>query len=336
MLSFIAERAKEDAAAIVRPGGEQMSYATLAMASAAITQALAERVGDPARRIVGIAVDEGAAFVASLLAVLEAGAVAMPLDLRRGIPALEVEAARARALAVVVGDAATDRLEIVAVDASRRELPPEACLLVDAGGRRALHSRLALGVAVDAVAAALGLDARSRVPLGDPPAHTTSLLNALATLRAGGALLVGDAAGANVTLPAVVDTAEALRLGVGELELRGDEAHGPTMMLGYLDDDQATRAAFVERDGKRWVRVHALDAVDADALERVIAATPGVREAAVLSVRDAAGERHYAFVAGDATAVPRHPARVVALDSLPHRSDGAVDREALRRMATVE
>ena len=268
--------------------------------------------------------------------MLEAGAVAMPLDLRRGIPALEIEAARARALAVIVGDAAADRLEVVAVDASRRELPAEACLLVDAGGRRALHSRLALGVAVDAIAAALGLDARSRVPLGDPPAHTTSLLNALATLRAGGALLVGDAAGANVTLPVVVDTAEALRLGVGELELRGDEAHGPTMMLGYLDDAEATRAAVVERDGKRWVRVHAVDAVDAAALERVIAATPGVREAAVLDVRDAAGARLYAFVAGDATAVPRHPARVVALDSLPHRGDGAVDREALRRMATAE
>jgi hypothetical protein len=56
----------------------------------------------------------------------------------------------------------------------------------------------------------------------------------------------------------------------------------------------------------------------------------------VLAVRDAAGERLYAFVAGDTTAVPRHPARVVTLDSLPHRTDGTVDREALRRMATVE
>jgi len=56
----------------------------------------------------------------------------------------------------------------------------------------------------------------------------------------------------------------------------------------------------------------------------------------VLAVRDAAGERYQAFVAGDATAVPRHPARVVALDSLPHRPDGSVDREALRRMASAD
>jgi len=345
VLSFIAERAKEDAVALVRPGGEQMTYATLAMASAALTQALGERVGDPARRLVAIAVEEGAAFVASLLAVLEAGAVAMPLDLRRGITALEREAAAARALAVVVGDAAEDRLEVVAVDASRRELPPEACLVVEAGGRHAVHSRAALGIGVDAIVQALGLDARSRVPLGEPPAHLTSLLDALATLRAGGTLLIGDAPGANVTRPAVLDTAEALRLRLAGtplpgVELRGEgsvvEAHAPTMMLGYLDDAAATRAALVERDGKRWVRARSVDAVDPDALERVVAATPGVREAAVLSVRDAAGDRLYAFVAGDAAAVPRHPARVVALESLPHRADGSIDREALRRMASAD
>jgi acyl-coenzyme A synthetase/AMP-(fatty) acid ligase len=71
-------------------------------------------------------------------------------------------------------------------------------------------------------------------------------------------------------------------------------------------------------------------------MERAIAATAGVREAAVLLVRDRAGERVYAFIAGDATAVPRHPARVVTLESLPHRADGAVDREALRRMVSVD
>ncbi|HEX8953374.1 MAG TPA: hypothetical protein VF945_16075, partial [Polyangia bacterium] len=114
------------------------------------------------------------------------------------------------------------------------------------------------------------------------------------------------------------------------------EAHAPTTMLGYLDDPEATRAAFVERDGRRFVRARAVDRVDVAALERAIASTPGVREAAVLAVRAGAGERYWAFVAGDATAVPRHPARLVALESLPHRPDGVVDREALRRMASAD
>ena len=400
MLSFIAERAQEDAPALVRPGGEAMSYATLAMATSAVMQALGERVGDIAHRIVGVAVDEGAAFIASVLAVLEAGGVVMPLDLRRGVPALELEAARARALAVLVGDAAADRLDIVAVDASRRQLPDEACLLLDAGGRRAVHSRAGLGIAVDAVAAQVGLDAGSRLPLVGPLAHGSVLMTALATLRAGGALLVVGALGpaeqaramaalgANVVsapaatlqsiasptvarvvvageadpvalahafpaarLARALDTGEALRVAAAEaggalaalpgFELRagGDEvveAHAPTAMLGYLDDPDATHAAFVERDGRRFVRARPLDRADAAALERAIVATPGVREAAVLSVRDAAGERYYAFVAGDATCVPRHPARLVTLESLPHRADGAVDREALRRMASAD
>jgi len=350
VLTFIAEKAAEDAPALVRPSGEQMTYATLAMASAAIMQAVGARVGEFAHRIIGVAVDEGAGFVASVLAVLEGGGVAMPLDLRRGIPALEHEAARARALAVIVGVAAEDRLDVVAVDASRRELPPEACLLVEAGGRRAVHSRAALGIAVDAVVQSLALDASSRVAIAAPLADTTSLLTALATLRAGGTLLVGTADGGNVVLPRVVDTAEALRVATidegGELRAlpnvtlrqEGDtiEVRAATTMLGYLDDADATRAAMIERDGERWVRARAVGSVDAAALERHIASIPGVREAAVLALPDAAAPRIHAFVAGDATAVPRHPARVVVLDSLPHRSDGAVDREALRRMVSVD
>lgn len=341
MLSFIAEKAAEDAPALVRPSGEQMTYATLAMASAAVMQAIGARVGDFAHRIVGVAVDEGAGFVASVLAVLEGGGVVLPLDGRRGIAALEHEAARARALAVVVGVAEEDRLDVVAVDASRRELPAEACLLLEAGGRRALHSRAALGIGVDACVRALGLDARSRVALAGPLVETTALLTALATLRAGGTLLVDADGGGDVALPRVLDTAEALRVAVDGRALDGVtvreaggalEVRSPTMMLGYLDDAEATRAAFFERDGERWVRAHAAGFVDVVALERANAATPGVRQAAVIE----AGGRVYAFVAGDATAVPRHPVRVVTLDSLPRRTDGSVDREALRRMVTTD
>ena len=341
MLSFIAEKAAEDAPALVRPTGEQMTYATLAMAATAIMQALGARVGDFAHRIVGVAVDEGAGFMASVLAVLEGGGVVLPLDGRRGIAALEHEAARARALAVIVGVAEEDRLDVVAVDASRRELAPDACLLVDAGGRRAVHCRTALGIGVDACVRALALDAHSRVAIDAPLVETTALLTALATLRAGGTLCVGTSTGGNVVLPRALDTAEALRVAVDGHALPGVtmrpsddalEVRSPTMMLGYLDDAEATQAAFFERDGGRWVRAHAAGFVDVAALERSIAATPGVREAAVFD----AGGRHYAFVAGDAAAVPRHPARIVALESLPHRADGSVDREALRRMVTTD
>lgn len=408
MLTFIAERAKEDATALVRPGGESMSYGTLAMASAAVMQALGERVGDVARRIVGVAVEEGAGFVASVLAVLEAGAVVLPLDPRRGLFALEREAAAVRALAVIIGDAADDRLDVVAVDASRRELPAEACALLDAGGRRALYSRAALGIGVDAVVQQVGLDATARVPvLGAPAATSTLIGTVLPTLRAGGTLLLVNALpaaeqaramvalGGNVvtgTMPELAaltadaaglparrvvavgapddaalaslagafptaslgrafDTGEALRIAAAErdadwtalpgvelafVDAATAEVAAPTAMLGYLDDADATRAAFVERDGRRLVRARDVGFVDAALLERIIAAAPGVREAAVVAARDARGERLYAFVSGDSAAAPQHPARLVTLESLPHRSDGSVDREALRRMVSTD
>jgi acyl-coenzyme A synthetase/AMP-(fatty) acid ligase len=113
------------------------------------------------------------------------------------------------------------------------------------------------------------------------------------------------------------------------------------------------------RDGARWVRTGdravrtnggfalagradgtvdvAGERIDPTALERALVATPGIRQAAVLAVADAAaGTRLYAFYAGDAAQAPRHPARLVQLESLPHEAGGAVDREALRRMATAE
>jgi acyl-CoA synthetase (AMP-forming)/AMP-acid ligase II len=139
------------------------------------------------------------------------------------------------------------------------------------------------------------------------------------------------------TLARAYDTGEALRV-AGESLASGDGwiEVGPTTMLGYLDDAEATRAALVERDGRRLVHAQPPERIAPEALERLIASTPGVREAAVLAIRDTAGERLHAFVAGDASLVPRHPARVAVLESLPHAADGAVDRQALRRMASVD
>jgi hypothetical protein len=401
-LGFIAEKAAEDAPALIRPGGEAMSYATLAMASSAIMQALGERVGDVAHRIVGVAVDDGAGFIASVLAVLEAGGVVLPLDLRRGIAALELEAARARAVAVIVGDAAEDRLDVVAGDESRRALEAEACLLVDARGRRAVCSRAGLGIGVDAIVRQVGLDATSRLPLIGPLAHASVLTTALATLRAGGALLlVGALApdeqaramaelGANVLsgtmatlmpiaetpppgitrvvavgareieplrarfasarISRALDTGEALRIAAAEddgewialpaIELRHTldafEVQSATAMLRYLDDAEATAAASVELDGHRWLRAFDVDGVDAATLERAIARAPGVRQVAVLALRSGGAERLHAFVAGKTEAVQQHPARVVTLETLPHRADGSIDREALRRMVATD
>lgn len=338
MLSFIAERAKEDADALVRPSGERLTYGSLGMAAAAILQAIDGRVGDISHRLVGIAVSDAAGFVASLLAVLEAGGVAMPLDVSRGDAALQDEVARTRALAVIVGDAEEDRLDIIPGDPVRRELWADSALALAAGGRRAILGARALGQAVDAVAAAAGWTAPTRTFLHGDLSRPAMLVPLLATLRAGGTLVDRGADGAPSR---ACDLAEALRIGsfdegilqpladcrfaFGDAELLVD---CPWAMLGYLDDDAATRAAFVTRDGKPLLRA-------SFAIERALAAQPGVREAAVLAYAAAGGGARLAgFVAGaDATFAG---AKVVTLESLPHAADGTIDRAKLRRMSSAD
>ena len=339
MLSFIAERAKEDADALVRPNGERLTYASLAMASAAVMQALDGRVGEIGRRLVGIAVADAAGFVASLLAVLEAGGVAMPLDLGRGEAALQDEVERLRAVAVIVGDADEDRLDVIAGDAARRELPAESALALAADGRRAIVGARPLGRAVDAIVADAAWTAESRTSLHGDLSRPSQLVPLLATLRAGGTLVD---AGAAATTPATTacDLAETLRIGTfaeGILRpLPGCEfafvdgellVDCPWPMLGYLDDDAATRAAFVTRDGKAFVRASL-------AIERLLAAQPGVREAAVLAFAHAGGARLAGFVSGAGATFGG--AKVATLESLPHAADGTIDRGKLRRMSSAD
>jgi acyl-coenzyme A synthetase/AMP-(fatty) acid ligase len=107
-------------------------------------------------------------------------------------------------------------------------------------------------------------------------------------------------------------------------------------MMGYLDDDAATRAAFVGRGGHSWLRAGA-------ALERALAATPGVHEAAVVAAADPrGGVRVYGFVAAPAATVATveraapFAGKLVPLESLPHAADGTVDRQALRRMVAPD
>jgi acyl-CoA synthetase (AMP-forming)/AMP-acid ligase II len=190
MLSFIAERSREDASALMRPSGETLTYASLAMAAAAVEQALTARVGDVARRAVGIFASDGAQRLAALLAVLEAGGVALPLDERVGLAQARAQARTARAVALIVGDAGEDRLDIEPVDPARLTLPPESALLLGRGPQRAVFSRAAVVAAVDALVQSQSLTAATRMALFTPGAAAAMLVGqALATLRAGGTLL---------------------------------------------------------------------------------------------------------------------------------------------------
>jgi acyl-CoA synthetase (AMP-forming)/AMP-acid ligase II len=340
MLSFIAERSVEDADALVRPDGLRLTYASLAMATAAVQQAIDARVGDVRGLLVGIAVDDAAGFVATLLAVLEAGGVALPLF---GASA-QADAENARAVAVVVGDPAEDRLDVVAGDATRRQLPAEAALALAAGaGRRAVIAAPALGATVDAVVAAELRTAATRTPVAAPFGEPAMLMELLATLRAGGTIVDARAPAAPAATVRGLDAAECLRVGHagvdrvvhplaagalavvdGELEVRG-----PGLMMGYLDDDVSSHAAWSMRNGERWLRL-------GRALERGISGGSGAHQAAIIAVPVAGGgARVYGFVDDDELPLPAAIKRVV-LESLPHTPDGAIDRRALLRMVSAD
>lgn len=149
----------------------------------------------------------------------------------------------------------------------------------------------------------------------------------------------------------------------GDIEVRG-----PTVMAGYLHRPEATREAL--RDG--WLRTKDLGRLDARGrltvlsrrtdlilrggeniypaeLEAVLAAHPGVQEAAVVGLPDARwGEVPVAFVVAREGASPlpeleawcraslagfKIPARFLPIDALPRNAMGKLERTRLRERA---
>ena len=326
-----------------------------------------------------------AGFLASVLAVLEAGGVVMPLDLRRGIPALEREAARrarARGHRRRRGgrSARRGRGRRQPARAAGRGVPASSTRR----GRRAVHGRAGLGLAVDAIARQVGLDARlaagarraagARVGADDGAGDVARgrLARCVGGRRQSSSAWRGEARrqrrlGRRSALTScrwrrrrrsrawcssAAATLAALRRGVSRR--RGSRARSTPprrcasppprattpwtraarrqwlrrrrRARGALADGdarlprrcRATGAAFVERDGGRWLRAWPVDRVDAAALERALAATPACarRPCSPCATPPASGSTRSS--PATPSRVPRHPARVVVLDSLPH------------------
>jgi O-succinylbenzoic acid--CoA ligase len=151
----------------------------------------------------------------------------------------------------------------------------------------------------------------------------------------------------------------------GDIEVRG-----PTVMAGYLNRPEATREAL--RNG--WLRTKDVGLLDAKGrlrvlsrrtdlivrggeniypaeLEAVLAAHPGIQEAAVVGVPDARwGEVPVAFVVTRGGNTPpedlgawcreslagfKVPARFLGIDALPRNAMGKVERTVLRQRATA-
>lgn len=193
MLSWLCEQAEEEAEALVRPGGEAMTYGGLAIAVRAVGDALAQTVGDVAHLAVGVDVEDQAGFLVSALAVLTAGGVVVALDARAGD--VEALARRARVVAVLRGRREEDRVEIVPGDAARVAYDARAGLILFTASpsgepRGVVLSREGLEASVAAMLGARPVQAGARVALLSPLVRGDVLVGqALTTLRAGGTLL---------------------------------------------------------------------------------------------------------------------------------------------------
>ncbi|MEJ3405429.1 AMP-binding protein [Rathayibacter sp. YIM 133350] len=160
------------------------------------------------------------------------------------------------------------------------------------------------------------------------------------------------------------DTRAAIVDGVVELS-------GSSLALGYLDDDDRTRAAFPEHDGRRWYRTGDLgeflpdgrlrvtgraddviisggEKVSLGAVERIVRSLPGLEDAVVLAAPSPEWGQVPVVVAAPPAAhaelpeireavaarsgAAARPARLELLAAFPVLSSGKPDRRALARM----
>lgn len=153
-----------------------------------------------------------------------------------------------------------------------------------------------------------------------------------------------------------------------ELRTEGEEilVRGPSVMLGYLDDPEATARAllpggwlrtgdlgrvedgclFVHGRGDGVVKC-AGERVGLDEVAGVLRECAGVADACVVAVPDEAlGARLVAFIEAPPGVLPalrqslrrkllpaKRPAQIVPVESLPRLPSGKIDRQALRRRA---
>jgi len=153
-----------------------------------------------------------------------------------------------------------------------------------------------------------------------------------------------------------------------ELRIEGEEimVRGPSVMLGYLDDPEATGRTllpggwlrtgdvghledgclFVHGRGDGVVKC-AGERVGLDEVAAVMRECPGIADACVVALPDEAlGARLVGFVEAPAGVVAelrkflrlkllpaKRPAQLVAVESLPRLPSGKIDRQALRRRA---
>ncbi|KAH6867729.1 hypothetical protein B0T10DRAFT_596949 [Thelonectria olida] len=103
---------KDAKAALKDENGNALTYGQMGRRVNAIAQALL-KAGTAQGTVVGVFQEPSADWICSLLAILRAGAVYLPLDLRNSIPRLTSIVKAARPSVIVTDDTTTDKVELI-------------------------------------------------------------------------------------------------------------------------------------------------------------------------------------------------------------------------------